>query len=222
MLEIDESLLQTEPDSIQGLGNSSIILRQPRRADLDMLVALATKPVLAKNICCNWLPTSRAEAEQWLAEIEANAKHETVPFVMTDNKGAFVGAIGLLINKTGSEAEISVMIREAYWDKNYATQAIQAIADFAFSNPNKDQPSLRTVTARCRVTCGASRRVVEKCGFQYCGTGMAHSRHYDGKIPIDRYRLDRGIWHALRHWAGASAFTHAPKRFETLTIKGAA
>ena len=222
MLEIDESLLHTEPDSIQGLRNSTIILRQPRRSDLEMLVALATTPVLAKNICCNWLPASRADAEEWYADVEADTKHSTVPFVMTDNKGIVLGAIGLLKNKAGSEAEISVMIREGHWGKNYATQAIQAIADFAFSNPDKNQPSLRSVTASCRVACGASRRVVEKCGFQYCGTGMAHSRHYDGKIPIDRYRLDHGIWTALRHWAGASALTPADHSIDPLAIKGAA
>ena len=222
MLEIDESLLQTEPDSIQGLGNTSIILRHPRRADLDLLVALATTPVLAKNMCCNWLPASHTDAEQWYADMIANAQSESVPFVMIDNRGKFIGAIGLVMNKLGTEAEISVMIHENVWGRNYATQAIQAIADFAFSNPNKKQPLLQSVTARCRVTCGASRRVAEKCGFQYCGTGMAHSRHYDGMIPIDRYRLDRGIWNALRHWAGASVFNQANKGIDTPEIKGAA
>lgn len=222
MLEIDESLLHTEPDSIQGLGNSNIILRQPRRSDLAHLVALATKSVLAKNICCNWLPTSVEEADMWHANHIVNADKRCVPFVVTDMKGTILGAIGLLMQESETEAEISVMIDDAHWGKGYATQAMQAVADFAFSNPDKTQVTLQSVTARCRVTCGASRRVVEKCGFQYGGTGMAHSRHYNGMIPIDRYRLDRGIWTALHHWARASHIGQTVPALNDLDIKGAA
>ena len=210
MLDIDKNLQQTEPDCSAGLGSTDFILRKPTQADLDTLVALATNPVLAKNLCSNWLPTSSRTADLWHANQMEESDPTDFPFILSDMKGSYLGAACLMLEEGRKQAEISVMICRDKWHNGYATRAIQALADFAFSNPNTNQPSLQTVIARCRVTCGGSRRMVEKCGFQYCGTGMAHSQHYRGMIPIDRYRLDRGIWKALRHWAGSGLIDLAP------------
>ena len=221
MLEIDESLTETEPDSRSGLG-SNFILRHPKHADLGRLVSLATNPVLSKNVCSTWLPTTMQAADLWFTAMLEDTDPASYPFVLTDMRGNGLGAANLELQGDRTEAEISILIEQANWNKGYATMALQAIADFAFSNPNTSRPPLTSVIARCRVTCTSARRVVEKCGFQYCGTGMAQSQHFRGMIPIDRYRLDRGIWTALRHWAGSIHLDLEAHKPANLDVKGAA
>ena len=202
MLEIDESLRETEPDCREGSEIKPFLLRHPNRRDLDTLVSLASAPALIKNLCSTWLPGSAETANSWFLNMTEKSDPIHFPFIITDMKGGFVGAVCLMLEEDRKQAEVSVMIKQEHWQYGYATRAIQAVADFAFSNPNTNQPNLEAIVARCRVTCSRSRRIVEKCGFQYSGTGMAHSQHYKGMIPIDRYRLDRGVWFALRNWSG--------------------
>ena len=51
-----------------------------------------------------------------------------------------------------------------------------------------------------RVTNPASRRVLEKCGFQWTGVGLCRIRALGSSVPVDRFRLERGIWTALKSW----------------------
>jgi RimJ/RimL family protein N-acetyltransferase len=50
------------------------------------------------------------------------------------------------------------------------------------------------------VTNPASRRVLEKCGFQWTGVGLCRIRALGSSVPVDRFRLERGIWTALKSW----------------------
>ena len=226
MLEIDESLKQTEPDCREGSESKPFLLRHPARTDLEVLVALANTPAMTKNLCSNWLPISAKGAKSWFLNQTEKTDPTEFPFIITDMKGAMIGVICLLLEENRKQAEISVIINRDQWQHGYATRAIQAVADFAFSSPNINQPTLEALMAQCRVSCGSSRRVVEKCGFQYSGTGMAHSQHYNGMIPIDRYRLDRGVWYALRNWSGmgqSNAWSFGPNSGpKTYSLKGAA
>ena len=38
----------------------------------------------------------------------------------------------------------------------------------------------------------ASRRVLEKCGFEWTGVGLYRIRALASSAPVDRFRLDRG------------------------------
>ena len=60
-------------------------------------------------------------------------------------KGSMIGVICLLLEENRKQAEISVMINRDQWQHGYATRAIQAVADFAFSNPNINQPTLEAL-----------------------------------------------------------------------------
>jgi RimJ/RimL family protein N-acetyltransferase len=48
----------------------------------------------------------------------------------------------------------------------------------------------------------ASRRVVQKCGFQFQGSGLAASLALGSSVPVEWYRLDRKTWISLRSWGG--------------------
>ena len=59
--------------------------------------------------------------------------------------------------------------------------------------------------AGARVTNPASRRVLEKCGFQWTGVVLQRIRALNSSAPIDRFRLDRGLWASLRNWGKVAA-----------------
>ena len=67
--------------------------------------------------------------------------------------------------------------------------------DYAFTEFG--HPALH---AGARVTNPASRRVLEKCGFQWTGVGLYRIARSSSSAPIDRFRLERGIWSALKGW----------------------
>jgi RimJ/RimL family protein N-acetyltransferase len=54
-----------------------------------------------------------------------------------------------------------------------------------------------------RVSNPASRRVLEKCGFQWTSVRLVRIRAINSAAPIDRFRLDRGLWESLKSWRPA-------------------
>ena len=75
---------------------------------------------------------------------------------------------------------------------------MRAIIDHVFTDLDCE-----AIQSAARVTNPASRRVLEKCGFQWTGAGLLRIRALSSSAPIDRFRLDRGLWASLKSW-GAS------------------
>jgi RimJ/RimL family protein N-acetyltransferase len=82
-----------------------------------------------------------------------------------------------------------------HWGQSYATEAVRAVIDYAFGDLGHD-----TLEAGARVSNPASRRVLEKCGFQWTGVGLYRIRAIKSSAPLDRFRLDRGLWASLKAW----------------------
>jgi RimJ/RimL family protein N-acetyltransferase len=83
----------------------------------------------------------------------------------------------------------------AYWGRGFATEAVRAVIDHAFGDLAHD-----TLQSGARVSNPASRRVLEKCGFQWTGVRLCRIRAINSAAPIDRFRLDRGLWASLKSW----------------------
>ena len=73
--------------------------------------------------------------------------------------------------------------------------ATQTAIDRAFADP-----ATTRVWCSIRVSDGRARRVVEKCGFQYTGTGMGRSPGSPGAVPVERFVLERRNWASLKSW----------------------
>ena len=76
--------------------------------------------------------------------------------------GRLIGII-LYFDDTATSCEIGYGIGSAYWNKGYATEAVQCILDYCLGQKGFD-----TVYASFFVGNDASRRVMEKCGMSYC------------------------------------------------------
>ena len=173
------------------LETKRLALRAARLEDAKAVAALANDRRIAENTARIPYPYKLADAEQFIAG--ANKKGEAA-YLITLRDGTIIGACGLMFHYDDTP-EIGYWLGVPYWNKGYATEALHALIDYAFTDLTHD-----AVQAGARVTNPASRRVLEKCGFQWTGVGLYRISSIKSSAPIDRFRLERGIWSALKGW----------------------
>ena len=132
-----------------------------------------------------------ADAKEWIAAANTRPGEETY---LIEREGDVVGACGFDLRR-GTEPEIGYWLGHAYWGQGYATEAVRALIDHAFET--RDDTALQ---AGARVSNPASRRVLEKCGFQWSGVALYRFHAINSSAPCDRFRLERGIWSSLKAW----------------------
>jgi RimJ/RimL family protein N-acetyltransferase len=189
LLEIESRTFRE--GSIPVLETERLILRAPRLGDAKVMAALANDKRIAENTRRMPHPYSRADADDFINSV--NMPDGEIAYLIATREGAVLGACGIA---GGDEApEIGYWLGVKYWNKGYATEAVRALVDFAFTELDHE-----TLSAGARVTNPASRRILEKCGFQWTGVGLCRIRALNSSAPIDRFRLDRGLWRSLRAW----------------------
>jgi RimJ/RimL family protein N-acetyltransferase len=175
------------------LKTERLVLRGPARGDLANIVALAGDRRVAQNTARIPHPYSVADAEGFIAS--ANQKRgEAVVTIELD--GALIGMCGVDLRQDG--AELGYWLGVPFWGHGYATEAARAVIDYAFAELGHD-----ALQSGARVSNPASRRVLEKCGFQWTGVQLCRIRAINSAAPIDRFRLDRGLWASLKAWGQA-------------------
>ena len=170
-----------------------LVMRPPHDEDVSDLVALADNRRVAEMLARMPHPYGEAEARAFVTNSKANGFGGADYALTLAENGALVGCTGL--NQTDRGLELGYWIGEPYWGQGFATEAAHALVDLAFR-----ATAITSLHASCRVINPASRRVIHKCGFQYAGQGMLNSL-VAGKVPVERYRLDRRTWSSLRTWA---------------------
>ena len=108
-----------------------------------------------------------------------------------------IGACGVE-PRDGHCLELGYWLGTQYWAQGYATEAARAVIDHAFGDLG-----FAELQSGARISNPASRRVLEKCGFQWRGVGLYRIRSIASSAPIDRFRLERGIWSSLKNWSAA-------------------
>ena len=192
LLEIPSESLRER--SIPVLETERLVLRAPRLGDVKAVAALANDRRIAENTARIPHPYRASDAEDFIAT--ANRGNET-SFVVTLRNGAVIGSCGLS-QLDRHPPEIGYWLGVKYWGKGYATEAVRAMIDHAFTDLDCE-----AIQSAARVTNPASRRVLEKCGFQWTGAGLLRIRAISSSAPIDRFRLDRGLWASLKSWGQA-------------------
>jgi hypothetical protein len=153
-------------------------LRTRTAADELIMHALAANPAIAPALC----PT--IDDGVTLAIVEAGSGRII--------GGAAFGGTGL-----GTGIEISVWIGEPDWGLGYGTEVAHALIDRIF----EDNAATVAVWCSKRASNDRARRLIEKCGFQYRGTGMVRLPGR-GAFPTERFALDRRTWSSLKEWGG--------------------
>jgi len=174
------------------LETERLILRAPRLGDAKAVAKLANDRRIAENTARIPHPYGIADAKQYIAW--AHETQSETAFLITLGDDTVIGACGVG-QVEGEKPEIGYWIGVRYWDKGFATEAARAVIDYAFDRFDYD-----ALHSSARVTNPASRRVLEKCGFQWTGAGLSRSRALASSVPVDRFRLDRGLWASLKSW----------------------
>ena len=177
------------------LETARLVLRAPRLGDAKTVAVLANDRRIAENTARIPHPYRAGDAEDFISS--ANLGNEAV-FIIALRNGArteqVIGACGYT-QVDRHPPEIGYWLGVKHWGKGYATEALHAVIDYAFTDLEHE-----ALNAGARVTNPASRRVLEKCGFQWTGVGLYRIRAISSSAPIDRFRLERGIWSAIKDW----------------------
>jgi len=169
-----------------------LVLRPPHVDDVAELAELANNRRVADMLARMPHPYGEREARAFVEGARNGSRSGCTYAVSLAGNGAFIGCAGIDVRRDG--LELGYWIGEPYWGHGYATEAAHALVDLAFRATGVDR-----LHVSCRVMNSASRRVIHKCGFQYSGQGMLESLAA-GRVPVERYALDRRTWVSLRSW----------------------
>ena len=172
------------------LETTRLSLRAPRREDAKVLAALANEVRVAVNTARLPHPYRVEEADEFIAA--ANAREGEACFVVIRD-GRLIGACS--IDPREEAPELGYWFGVSFWGRGYATEAARAVVDYAFGDLGYE-----TLHSGARVSNPAARRVLEKCAFQWTGVRLTRIRSINSAAPVDRFRLDRGLWASLKSW----------------------
>ncbi len=174
-----------------------LVMRAPHEDDIDALAHLANNANIANMVARMPHPYTVADAADFVRRTRAGAIGKCVYAVTKADNGAFLGCCGIEPHEDGRTVELGYWLGEPFWNQGYATEAAHALIDMVFRTRDVEQ-----IDARCRVMNIPSRRVIQKCGFQFQATGMVQSLAVGGMVPVEWYRLDRKTWVSLKSWGG--------------------
>ena len=178
--------------SIPVIETKRLTLRAPTLKDAKAIAVLANDRRIAENTARIPHPYRQSDADNWIAGTKADPDSETYLITLAD--GTVVGSCGFDL-RDGPSPEIGYWLGAKHWGKGYATEAVRALIDHAFTDLGHE-----ALQSSVRVTNPESRRVLEKCGFQWSGVELHRFRALGSSVPVDRFRLERGIWTALKSW----------------------
>ena len=172
-----------------------LVLRAPHEDDIDALAHLANNANIATMVARMPHPYTIADAADFVRRTKAGAIGKCVYAITEADTGAFLGCCGIEPHEDGKTVELGYWLGEPHWNRGYATEAAQSLTDMVFRTRDVEQ-----IDARVRVMNIASRRVIQKCGFQFQANGMIQSLAIGGMVPVEWYRLDRKTWVSLKSW----------------------
>jgi RimJ/RimL family protein N-acetyltransferase len=173
------------------LETERLVLRAPRLEDAKAVAQLANDRRIAENTARIPHPYALADAEKFIAAV--NGTGGEIAFLITREK-LVLGAVGIAMPER-EPPELGYWLGVPFWGHGYATEAVRAVIDHAFADLE-----FEALGAGARVSNPASRRVLEKCGFQWTGVGLTRIRALASSAPVDRFRLERAIWRSLKSW----------------------
>ncbi len=176
---------------IPPLATERLTLRAPRCEDVKSMAVLANDRRVAENTARIPHPYTVDDAAQFVATV--NRRDGEACFVMM-LEGTLIGVCGLDLRDDG--VELGYWLGRGYWGRGFMTEAARAVIDHGFGDLRHG-----SLQAGARVTNPASRRVLEKCAFQWTGVHLTRIRAIHSAAPTDRFRLDRGLWLSLKAWS---------------------
>lgn len=178
------------------LATERLVLRAPQPADAAAFSALINDRRIAENTARVPHPYTLADARAFIDYVR---RGDELAFLVTLPDDTIVGACGIG-RLRGDMPEIGYWFGVPYWGRGYATETARAVIDHAFGTLGHE-----TLLGGARISNPASRRVLEKCGFEWTGAVLQRVRALGTSVPCDRFRLTRARWALLKDRARRAA-----------------
>lgn len=157
----------------QTLETNRLILRKYQKDDAQaMFENWASNPNVARYM--RWQPHSSIEETQkivldFISRYEQNSYYLWVICLKETNQP--IGSIGLfIVNEFDEVGEFGYCIGEAFWNKGYTTEALEAVFEFGFK-----AVGFNRIEAYHSVNNPASGEVMKKVGMQF--EGLARQKY---------------------------------------------
>ncbi len=189
-------------DDVFRLETARLWLRWPRAADAPAIHRYCSRWEVAQFTARIPHPYPPGTAERFIfAAREANASGRDLTLVMTPirDKREAIGAVSLEA-RGEDRLTLGYALAPEAWGKGLASEAVEAMVEAGFVLTDAVE-----IVATVRVENSASRRVIEKAGFQFVGSGLQGAPARGGMVPCDRFGLTREAWTARRAALSAQA-----------------
>jgi len=165
---------------VKTLETERLILRGWRLEDLDDLYEYAKSPDVGPN--AGWTPHfSRDES---LSALRSFIEDDDRWAIVLKDNGKVIGAIRLYpdenrgkFSEKKSARLINYVLSPDFWGKGYMTEAVKRVIRYALEETNTE-----LLTAFHTPESIRSKRVIEKCGFEYEYTIEQGYQNYDGRL----------------------------------------
>jgi len=139
-----------------------LILRPYELSDAQRVSELCNNYNIYKSTLTLPYPYPIESALAWIPTHEENFKNDKCYEFAIANKttSELYGAVGLSNHKNNKNGEIGYWIGEEYWGNGYATEALEAIIEFAFT-----EKGYHKVWGRFFAANPASGKVMQKAGM---------------------------------------------------------
>lgn len=198
-------------DDIFRLETRRLWLRWLRASDAAALGNFAGLADVAQMTAAIPYPYPPGEAERFILKARAETAGGRALMLGITLKNKARSLIGLVSAEAGDglNVEIGYIVAPNAAGRGFATEAATALIDTVFS-----LTEARTVSANARVQNSASRRVLEKCGFEFTGTRLTNLQARGGLHPCDHFKLTRFGWSARERNRRMPGMANQAKRRE--------
>ena len=139
------------------LNTSRLSLRPLASEDFPSLIELLSDFEVSRALRQVPHPYTQQDAEDFLRiTIEGREANALDDYAITrHHDGSFIGGIGLRYNDERTRADFGYWIARKHWGCGYATEAVRAVIDFAFSERARHKQALQQHQAVRRGLAGA-------------------------------------------------------------------
>lgn len=186
------------------LETERLVLRAPHIEDVAAVAELANNRRIAEMTANLPFPYKPSDAHAFVETLAAVPDAATFAvFLKGEGHPTFAGMVSYGRRPPEPAPEIGYWIGEAFWGRGIATEAVRAVIDYAFS-----ETDVALLLGSARVVNPASRRVLEKCGFQWSGVGLCRVKALRASVPVDQFQLERRTWASIRAWGSTALPRH--------------
>lgn len=149
------------------LRSDRLIIRTYQMGDEDQVYDVINDPKIAKMMLRMPYPYPREQLAVWLHFTRKNSEYEKGYECGIFYKEQYIGNVGIVnVDLTYHQAEITYFIGTKYIGQGFATEAVKTMLRFGF-----ETLGLERIQGRCMCHNIGSKKVLDKCGFQYEGIG---------------------------------------------------